>query len=562
MLRKWGYLIAALLASAVLAILASTPPSPNGLDTPADQFSSARAMEDVRIISERPHPTGSEENAKVRNYLDGRMNVMGMEVSLGASKLNERSLARLNRWSGEEKTEQTIFNVIGVLPGRDRTLPAILLMAHHDTVWGSPGAADDTAGVAAILEIIRALKVDGLQQRDIIVLFTDGEEVGLQGAVNFFNVNPLHETIGAVINFEARGGGGVASLFQTSAENGDAARLFARAVKQPSASSLSTFVYSVLPNDTDLTPALAKDYTAYNIANIGRAEYYHSPEIDADALSEATLQHMGSQGLDLTRALLSANELPARKPDATFFDVFGLFTLIYPAFFGWIFLTLGGVFYAISVRRKTDLKSIGEGFLRMTGFLLIGAALLYGLNMISGSGSGSNYYDRLAAITELEVTAAFLCLAMFFALFGRKGFGANARLGAALPIFGLGIAGQAVAPTAAYFITLPVLLCALVSMMLSLWPDKKRSLAGAAILTTLVTGYMLALGHLLMLGVGPDMLSVAILPAAIAALSVLPLYAGLPKPKVKILALMGLLASTVIALWIRFDPIASTVPLY
>ena len=86
-------------------------------------------------------------------------------------------------------------------------------------------------------------------------------------------------------------------MFQTSSGNGAAAKLFARHVKKPSTSSVSILVYNILPNDIDLTPALEKDYVAYNIANIGLAEYYHSPKIDVSALDEGTLQHMGSQGL-------------------------------------------------------------------------------------------------------------------------------------------------------------------------------------------------------------------------------------------------------------------------
>lgn len=475
MLKKWAPLFIALFIGIALAILAITPPSPQSEDTAADKFSSARAMKDVRIIAAAPHPTGSEENAKVRAYLQNRLKELGTEVITRDSQLGERSLGRLNRWSGEEKAEQTIVNILGVLAGEDSSKPALLLMAHHDTVWGSPGAADDTIGVASILEIVRALKEIGIQNRDLIVLITDGEELGLSGAVNFFKDNPMRNKIGAVINFEARGGSGTASMFQTSAENGDATRLYARSVKEPGTSSLSIFVYSVLPNDTDLTPALEKDYVAYNIANIGRAEYYHSPKIDADALDEGTLQHMGAQALDLTRALLSAPEFPAKKPDATFFDLFGFFTIIYASFWGWIFLVGAVICYGLSASHKDARKEIFGGSLRMLGFLLIGGFLLFALNALSGSGSGANYYDRLAAISKLEVMALFLCLAGFLVLFGQKSLSENERLGAALPIFFLGVVGQALAPTAAYFITLPLLLCGVASVMIFRWPDHKFS---------------------------------------------------------------------------------------
>jgi len=562
MLHKWGLFGLTLIAGLILAILAVTPPSPQGAGIAADQFSSGRAMADVKIIAAKPHPTGSDENAKVRDYLLKRLEGLGLETSVSASDLDARSLARLNKWSGEAKASQTLYNVIGVLPGQDRSKPALLLMAHHDTVWGSPGAADDTIGIASIFEIIRAVNEGGDVKRDVIVLFTDAEELGLVGARHFFKNHPLADRVGAVINFEARGGGGTANMFQTSAENGAAARLYARSVKAPSVSSLSVFVYNLLPNDTDLTPALEKDYTAYNIANLARAEYYHSPKINAAALDEATLQHMGVQALDLTRALLSADDFPPKTPDATFFDVFGMVTVIYAPFWGWVFLTMGALCYALSANFKSSRKEIISGAVRMFGFLGLGGALLYGVNRLSGHGPSADYYDRLAAIPRLEILALVVCLVMFFAVFGRKSLPANGRLGAVVPLFILGVLGQALAPTAAYFITLPILLCGMASLFMQRWPDNMASKAVIVILAALVFGYMVNLGHLLMLGVGPDMLVAAILPAALAALAILPVYAGVSKPMRQSWVISGLALALALAFWIRLDPMAVTVPLY
>lgn len=561
-MKKWIYFTLTLVIAGVLAFLASTPPPPKDASAPLDTFSAARAMEDVRIIAAAPHPTGSAENAKVRAFLEQRMKTLGMDVTVSESQLGDRALQRLNRWSGEAKTSQAIFNVIGVLPGKDRSKPALLLMAHHDTVWGSPGAADDTIGIASIFEIIRVLNEDGQPERDLIVLLTDGEELGLSGARNFFKDNPLHESIGAVINFEARGGGGTSNMFQTSAQNGEVAALYARAVRQPSTSSLSVFVYSVLPNDSDLTPALKEDYAAYNIAHIGAAKYYHSPKIDADALSEGTLQHMGSQGLDLTRALLAADTFPVAKEDAVFFDVFGLFTVIYAPFWGWIFLALSGLYYALSVDRKSPKTQVLGGTIRMLAFLTLGGLLLFLLNKISGNLSGANYYDRLADIPRLEIMAFLSCIAMFFVVFGRAPLSPNTRLGAALPILVIGIGLHLFAPTASYFITLFVLLCAVSAFAASKWPDKSAASIIIALLTAVTAGYMMSLEHLLVLGVGPNLLFATILPASVMALALTPVYPGLPKHRVQGLVLLFFVLATVLALWMRFDPIAATVPVY
>jgi len=321
-------------------------------------------------------------------------------------------------------------------------------------------------------------------------------------------------------------------------------------------------VYNILPNDTDLTTALGKDYTAYNIANLGDAQYYHSPKIDAAALDEKTLQHMGSQGLDLSRALVSAEQLPSKSPDATFFDVFGLFTLIYAPFWGWVFLLIGGLCYALSAARQSLGREIIGGAVRMFGFLGLGGGLLYGLNRLSGAGRSANYYDRLAAIGELEILALLACLTLFVAIFGRKVLSHNGRVGALIPIFILGVIGQAIAPTAVYFITLPIMLCGMAAFLMERWPDKIISSIIAIILSALVLGYMIGLGHLLMLGVGPDVLMAAILPASLAALSLLLFYKDVPKHINHKLIMSGAVVSVGIALWVRLDPIASTIPLY
>ncbi len=565
MLKRWGVFLAVIGLGFWLAYIAATPRSPRALDTPPLEFSSARAMVDVRKIAQKPHPTGSKENAKVRAYLAKRLEGLGLEVSTERSSLDPRALARLSRWSGESLTEQEIYNVIGILPGKDRAKPALLLMAHHDSVWGSPASADATIGLSSILEILRAVREAGPAPRDIVVLFTDAEELGLVGARHFFAQNPIREKVGAIINFEARGAGGTANMFQTSRENGNLAALYARAVKQPSASSLSVFIYNALPNDTDLTPALEGDYAAYNIANIGRPEYYHSPKNDIASLEEGTLQHMGSQGLDLTRALLAGPEFPTPKKDAVFFDLFGLFTVIYAPFWGWVFIGLGALFYGFSLRGAGGgARGVISGAARGLAFLGLGGLLLFGLNMLAGTGGRENYYDGLAAIGTLHWLAALSISAVFLAIFGGTKLGADRRLGASLPLFMLAIVGQFLAPAAAYFLTLAVMLCGLVSMMSrgDAAVTRPGGLIAAGGLAALVIGYMLSLSHLLLLGVGPDMLAAVILPAAIAAIAVLPLYAG---HSVKIrarLAAACFVAAVGLAVWIRLDPIAATVPLY
>ena len=83
-------------------------------------------------------------------------------------------------------------------------------------------------------------------KRDIIALFTDGEEIGLIGAKVFVGQargglgegHPWMADVGLVLNFEAAGNRGPCCLFETSEQNGWLIREFARADPFPIGNSL------------------------------------------------------------------------------------------------------------------------------------------------------------------------------------------------------------------------------------------------------------------------------------------------------------------------------------
>src|SRR6185437_3420582 len=109
--------------------------------------------------------------------------------------------------------------------------------------------ADDGIGVATLLEVGSILKQRSLK-RPVILLFNEGEELGLIGARAFL-ADPLSGSGDGVLYFEARGVTGPVTMFETSRPNAAAIDAFAIAVKRRFASSLSTDVYHLLPNDTD-----------------------------------------------------------------------------------------------------------------------------------------------------------------------------------------------------------------------------------------------------------------------------------------------------------------------
>lgn len=405
-------LIGALIAAALIAWAAERPPEPAPAGAPATEFSAERAMADVRVIARVPHPIGSPANQRVRDHLVGRM------TALGLSPVVRRDQA-VNHRQGKTDTVirgAAVENIIGVLPGRDRAAPAVAVMAHYDSVPGSPGAADDAAGVAAALEIARAIKAQGVPARDVMLVITDGEESGLYGAQAFFQRDPLARRAGLVINMEARGNGGRANMFQTSPGNGPLIDLIRRADEGPVSSSLAVFVYETMPNDTDFTRALEAGATGLNYAFIGRQFDYHSPTSTPATLDQGSLQDLGAQVLAATRTAAFEASLPGKGPDAVYSQVFGDLIIAYPAWAGWLALLAAAGLIALGVARARRIEAFPwmDALRGAGGFLtaVVGAAtVLHFARRATGVGFG--YVEQralLAQITRWETACLLLAL--------------------------------------------------------------------------------------------------------------------------------------------------------
>ncbi|ADG09102.1 peptidase M20 [Caulobacter segnis] len=386
-------------------------PAPLPVDAQPTAFSAQRAMADVTALAQAPHPTGSAQIAKVRDHLLTRMSELGLEVSVRpdqgfyASAQNPRSL-----------TVASVQNLAGVLPGTQRDLPAVLVMSHYDSVHNSPGAADDAAGVAAALEIARALKAGGPAKRDVIFLFTDAEEAGLLGADAFFARAPLAERVGLVVNLEARGDAGRAAMFQTGPGNGALISLYARAAKGPSANSLASTVYAKMPNDTDFTHAVRKGLPGLNLAFIDDQLAYHTPLARADHLEKGSLQHVGDQVLPTIRALADATALPPPAPDAIYSDVLGLFMVSYPPIVGWVLLGVAALLTLFAAWRALSLGAAGgwEIARGAAGLLLVAttaALILHLAGRLLMVRDIQRYYALLIGFDQLLWGAALLAIA-------------------------------------------------------------------------------------------------------------------------------------------------------
>jgi hypothetical protein len=279
-----------------------------------------RALEHVKAIAQAPHPAGSADNARVREYLLAQMRELG---------LNPREIP--GKHGGT-----TLVNLYGELEGSVPAKPPILLVSHYDSTPAGPGAADAASGVATILETVRALKAQGPLRNSLGVLITDGEELGLTGAEALVRDHPaLINSVRWVLNLEARGNCGPVMMFETAPDNARLVQLFSRACPLPLAASFSQDIYRRMPNDTDFTVFLKAGKCGFNFAFVGGLAYYHSPQDTPENLSRRTLQHYGSCVLPLTAFLGQADDrAPERLSgpgDATFFPVWRGQLVRYPS---------------------------------------------------------------------------------------------------------------------------------------------------------------------------------------------------------------------------------------
>jgi hypothetical protein len=319
---RWGgvAMLAALLVGSWLTSSYRTLPSPVPANAPDTAFSSARAMAHLVEIARRPHAPGSPAHAQVRGYLLERLRDLGLDpkVETATSTLGRAEIVRA----------ATVRNLVARIPGTASS-GTVVLTAHYDGREIARAAGDAGFGVVAILETVRALKAGTPPKNDILVLITDGEELGLLGARAFVRDNPAMSDVKAVVSLEMRGGGGPSIMFEAGAENGWIVRALAASGARPFTNSLSYEVYKRLPNDTDFTPFREAGKQGLNFAGIGRASLYHQSYDSPENVSEATLQHHGVNALAVARYLGATPLAEVNGPDATFFTVPILGLVIY-----------------------------------------------------------------------------------------------------------------------------------------------------------------------------------------------------------------------------------------
>ena len=171
---------------------------------------------------------GTRGGALAAEYIVSMFREWGVE-SLGDSYFQQFTAARnVNNGITEADMDlsallekgcesRTLRNILAVIPGKGEGM--VVVGAHYDHLGIDPalegdscynGADDNASGVAAVMQIARAIKMSGKQpRRTVIFALWDGEEKGLLGSRYFVKKCAFLSEISAYMNFDMVGRGPV-----------------------------------------------------------------------------------------------------------------------------------------------------------------------------------------------------------------------------------------------------------------------------------------------------------------------------------------------------------------
>lgn len=510
-------------------------PSPLATDAPDSVFAADRAMVHMESMARAPHPPGSPEHTRVREYLLAELRKMGLQPTV------QTTTSVLG--SGSFRLATTVRNVLARIPGSS-TSGTVLLTAHYDGREISRAAGDDASGVSAILEALRALSTGDPLRNDIMVVITDAEELGLMGARAFVDQHPWMSEVTLVISVEMRGGAGPSIMFETGRDNGWIVDQLQAGNPDAFGNSLTYEVYKRLPNDTDFTPFKEAGKQGLNYAGIGNAHVYHQAYDSPENFSRRTLQHHGVNLLSMVRHLGNLELGAVSAPDKVYFSVPYLGLVTYSRLWayglsGLLLLLLVG---AVGFVRSAGARVMGIGAGALAGLVAAGATGGLGLIMMrvlprfhpeTGQLHGSLFHSEgwyvaaLAALAIAAVTLVFGILRRWFSL-------AELALGAALIPTLAGVAMGVWQPFAAMNLQWPAL-CALAgaAVVAGVARGQRPGLVRWVILVALVMpvlALLVPLTELLWLAMNVSLAPALGVLMAIALLSALPLIEILREP--------------------------------
>ncbi|KVI05779.1 Peptidase M28 [Cynara cardunculus var. scolymus] len=294
--------------------------TPLPIDAPLDRFSEARAIEHIRVLAHEidgrqvgrqglhdaakyirmqleilKDRAGSDVRIEIEeNIVNGSFNMMFLGHSLSLGYRNHTNIVMR----------------VSSLESKD-TDPSVLLNGHYDSPPGSPGAGDCGSCVASILEVAR-LTIDSgwAPPKPLIFLFNGAEELFMLGSHGFITTHKWRNTIGAFINLEASGTGGLDRVCQ-SGPGSWPSQVYAQSAVYPMGNSAAQDIFAFVPGDTDYR-MFATDFGSVpglDIIFLHGGYFYHTSTDTVERLLPGSIQARGDNLFNLLKAFTNSSKL-------------------------------------------------------------------------------------------------------------------------------------------------------------------------------------------------------------------------------------------------------------
>jgi hypothetical protein len=351
-------------------------PPVRGADAPLAEFSAVRANTHVLEIAVEPHPMGSQALRLVEAYITGQLVGMGLEPEVQSVEVPD--------YFGSPGETTTVRNVIALIRGTAPT-ETIALVAHYDSHPNTPGANDNSVGVAVLLEAARTTLAGDRSTNDVVLVFTDGEEPNPRyGATGLARFYPPFERIGLVVNLEAIGSSGPSLLVESSRPETGIVDRYRSTAADPAA-------FSFLTEMVDLFGGVGTDFDVFKEAAIPGLSFaylrgspiYHTGRDVPATVSLNSVQHHGDNVMAVLGAL-GNSELPPTSTDAdvVFFSLTPFVTVGYSSFVAGALAFVAGAAFCLLVWRRLRSKldsvaAIGRGSLVMSAGSIAAALVVF-----------------------------------------------------------------------------------------------------------------------------------------------------------------------------------------
>ena len=259
-----------------------------------------RLMADVlALTADGGRNVGSLGHKRSRDFIVTRL------AELGASQYSGDSFLQPY---GPEASR--FANIIATIPGADPEKAPILLGAHYDTCGDIPGADDNAAAVAILLEVAETLSRQ-VRERAVVLAFFDAEEPpyflsSSMGSIRFYEdqrTGPVHAAIILdLVGHDVPVDGLEDLLFITGAESDPRLEMAVRS-SEPESGLRTVPTLNSYVGDLSDHHIFRENERPYLLLTCGRWEHYHMPTDTPEKLSKSKMEAVANYVVTLTEFL-------------------------------------------------------------------------------------------------------------------------------------------------------------------------------------------------------------------------------------------------------------------